>query len=589
MHGADFLRDLAVIMLIAGATTVLFSRLRQPVVLGYILAGLIIGPHTPPYPLITNSHTIETLAEMGVVFLMFSLGLEFSLKKLREVGSTALVAALMEIVVMIWVGFEIGRFFGWRTMDSLFLGAMLAVSSTTIIVKALSELGLKHERFAQLVFGILIVEDILAIGLIALLSGIAVNGDINMATVGATLGKLGIFLVVSLTVGILVVPRLLAYVARFDNDEMLLVTVLGLCFGFCLMVIELGYSVALGAFVIGAIMAESRQLHLIERLIAPVRDMFSAIFFVAVGLMLDPRVLVDYWLPITVITVAVVLGKLVSCGTGAFLAGQSGRTSMRVGMGLAQIGEFSFIIAALGVSLKVTSDFLYPIAVAVSALTTLLTPYLIQSADPLSRRIGSALPGWLTAVFGLYTRWLGSLQLSGDNALAAAIVQRCLLQILVNLCLVAGVFLGLAALFESGVLAFLPLPLDHKNVLWGAAMLLSLPFLVACYRKQKALGQMLAEMTVRGSAGRYPAAARQIIAELVPLLGIGIMLLVISAVSGSLLPPLETRLVVLGVAVVAVLLLSRQLIRLHSRLQIALQETLETPPDPLKPERHGHH
>lgn len=580
MHGADeFLRDLAVIMLIAGATTVLFSRLKQPVVLGYILAGLIIGPYTPPYSLITNQTTISTLAEMGVIFLLFSLGLEFSLKKLRAVGTPALLAALMEIVLMIWVGLEIGRFFGWKTMDALFLGAILAMSSTTIIVKALSDLGLKHERFAQLIFGVLIIEDILAIGLMVLLTGIATTGDISAGAAAATISKLGIFLVVSLTIGILLVPRLLDYIARFGNDEMLLISVLGLCFGFCLIVIKMEYSVALGAFVIGAIMAESRHLYRIEHLIQPIRDMFSAVFFVAVGLMLNPAVLVEYTLPIVVITIATIVGKLISCGSGAFLAGQSGRTSMRVGMGLAQIGEFSFIIAALGASLKVTSEFLYPVVVAVSAVTTLTTPYLIKAADPVSRKAAAMLPDWITNLASMYTRRLSELSANSDNAIIGAVVRRSLMQILINLCLISGLFLALGALYENGKPDFLPAILGNRNIVWCLALVLSLPFFVACYRKFKALGQILAEVTISCNS-RYPVQVRQIISELIPIFGTSVMLMMVSTLSGSLLPPLGTRLLMLAGAILTAILLSRQMIRLHSRLQIALKDTLDTPPDP---------
>lgn len=429
MHAVDFIQDLAVIMLVAGVVTILFHRLRQPVVLGYIVAGFIIGPHTPPFGLIHDEDTIKTLAELGVIFLMFCLGLEFSLRKLFQVGATAFIAAFLEIVLMIWIGFEIGRFFEWSTMDSLFLGAILAISSTTIIVKALGDLKMKNERFAQLIFGVLIVEDILGIGIIALLSGIAVSGSVETGEVFSTVGKLSLFMIVALVVGILLVPRLLAYVAKFESNEMLLVTVLGLCFGFCLLVVKLEYSMVLGAFLIGAIMAESRQLVQIERLIEPVRDMFSAIFFVAIGLLIDPKILVEYAWPIALITVAVVLGKMFSCGMGAFIAGNDGRTSLRVGMGLSQIGEFSFIIAALGMTLKVTSDFLYPVAVAVSAITTLLTPYLIRAADPLSQHLANAMPQRMARIFGHYGDWLRSIQPQGDRAVLAAMIRRILLQV----------------------------------------------------------------------------------------------------------------------------------------------------------------
>ena len=429
MHAISFIQDLAVIMLVAGVVTILFHRLKQPVVLGYIVAGFIIGPHTPPFGLIHDEDTIKTLAELGVIFLMFCLGLEFSLRKLFKVGATAFIAAFLEIILMIWIGYEIGRWFDWNTMDSLFLGAILAISSTTIIVKALNDLKMKNQRFAQLIFGVLIVEDILGIGIIALLSSIAVSGTVSSGEVFSTVGKLSLFMIVALVIGILLVPRLLAYVAKFESNEMLLITVLGLCFGFCLLVVKLEYSMVLGAFLIGAIMAESKQLIKIERLIEPVRDMFSAIFFVAIGLMIDPQILLQYAWPIAVITVAVVLGKMLSCGLGAFIAGNDGRTSLRVGMGLSQIGEFSFIIAALGMTLQVTSDFLYPVAVAVSAITTLLTPYLIRGADPLSLKIAAVMPKRMSRVFGMYGEWLRSIQPQGEGAMLASMIRRIILQV----------------------------------------------------------------------------------------------------------------------------------------------------------------
>ncbi|GLZ86154.1 sodium:proton antiporter [Metapseudomonas resinovorans] len=583
MHAIAFIQDLAVIMLVAGMVTILFHRFKQPVVLGYIVAGFIIGPHTPPFELIHDEDTIKTLAELGVIFLMFCLGLEFSLGKLFKVGATAFIAAFLEIVLMIWIGYEIGSYFGWSTMDSLFLGAILAISSTTIIVKALSDLKLKNERFAQLIFGVLIVEDILGIGIIALLSGIAVSGSVETGEVFATVGKLSLFMIVALVVGILLVPRLLSYVAKFESNEMLLVTVLGLCFGFCLLVVKLEYSMVLGAFLIGAIMAESRQLVQIERLIEPVRDMFSAIFFVAIGLLIDPKVLVEYAWPIVVITLAVVLGKMISCGLGAFIAGNDGRTSLRVGMGLSQIGEFSFIIAALGITLQVTSDFLYPVAVAVSAITTLLTPYLIRAADPLSIKLAKVMPEPVVRVFGLYGEWLRSIQPQGQSAVLAGMIRKILLQVMVNLALVVAIFLGIA--YFAGTLAeylsaWLTSPNPQKALIWGGALLLSLPFLIAAYRKLKALSMLLAEMGVSpDKAGRHTERVRKVIAEVIPLLSLlGIMLLLM-ALSASILPTLEL-LVLIGLLAAGVsALLWRWLIRVHSRMQIALMETLEQSQD----------
>ena len=579
MHAISFIQDLAVIMLVAGMVTILFHRLRQPVVLGYIVAGFIIGPHTPPFGLIHDEDTIKTLAELGVIFLMFSLGLEFSLRKLFKVGATAFIAAFLEIVLMIWIGYEIGRWFDWGTMDSLFLGAILAISSTTIIVKALNDLKMKNERFAQLIFGVLIVEDILGIGIIALLSGIAVSGAVSSGEVFSTVGKLSLFMVIALVVGILVVPRLLAYVATFESNEMLLVTVLGLCFGFCLLVVKLEYSMVLGAFLIGAIMAESRQLLKIERLIEPIRDMFSAIFFVAIGLMLDPAILLAYAWPIAVITVAVVLGKIVSCGMGAFIAGNDGKTSLRVGMGLSQIGEFSFIIAALGMTLQVTSDFLYPVAVAVSVLTTLSTPYLIRAADPLSHRLGALVPQRMARVLGMYGEWLRSIQPRGQSAMLASMIRKILLQVGVNLALVIGIFFA-GAYFAERIGGYLTTwvaePGGQKALIWGAALLLSLPFLIAAYRKLKALSMLLAEMGVKPEmAGRHTQRVRRIIAEVIPLLSLLMIFVLLAALSASILPTLELLLLIAVVAAAVVAVLWRWFIRVHTRMQVALLETLD--------------
>ncbi|WET10675.1 MULTISPECIES: cation:proton antiporter [unclassified Pseudomonas] len=583
MHAISFIQDLAVIMLVAGVVTILCHRLKQPVVLGYIVAGFIIGPHTPPFGLIHDEDTIKTLAELGVIFLMFCLGLEFSLRKLFKVGATAFIAAFLEIVLMIWIGYEIGRWFDWNTMDALFLGAILAISSTTIIVKALNDLKLKDQRFAQLIFGVLIVEDILGIGIIALLSSIAVSGTVSSGEVFSTVGKLSLFMIVALVIGILLVPRLLAYVAKFDSNEMLLITVLGLCFGFCLLVVKLEYSMVLGAFLIGAIMAESRQLIKIERLIEPVRDMFSAIFFVAIGLMIDPQILLQYAWPIAVISVAVVLGKMLSCGLGAFIAGNDGRTSLRVGMGLSQIGEFSFIIAALGMTLQVTSDFLYPVAVAVSAITTLLTPYLIRGADPLSLKIAAAMPKRMSRVFGMYGEWLRSIQPQGEGALLASMIRKIVLQVGVNLALVVAIFFtgSYFALRIGGYLeGWISDPSWQKALIWGAALLLSLPFLIAAYRKLKALSMLLAEMSVKPEmAGRHTQRVRRVIAEVIPILSLLVIFLLLAALSASILPTNKLLVLIAVVAAAVAAVLWRWFIRVHTRMQVALLETLDNHKD----------
>jgi len=577
MHAISFIQDLAIIMMVAGIVTVIFHKLKQPVVLGYILAGLIIGPHTPPFPLISDRQTIEIFSELGIVFLMFSLGLEFSLGKLRAVGATAFIAAITEIVVMAILGYQIGMFFGWRTMDAIFLGAMLAMSSTTIIVKALEDLNMKRERFAQLMFGILIVEDILAIGIMALLSGIAATGSVSTIEAAATIAKLSLFMVVALVLGILLVPKLLKYVAAFKRDEMLLITVLALCFGFCLLVIKLDYSVALGAFMIGAIMAESRQIKAIEKLIAPVRYMFSAVFFVTIGLLLDPATIIEYAKPILLVTIAVVIGKIISCSIGSLAAGNDGKTSLRVGMGLAQIGEFSFIIATLGLSLGVISHFLYPVVVATSVITTLLTPYLIKAADPLSDYMARRMPSGISRFFHLYTTWLQSTQPKGDRALLASLYRKMLLQVFVNLCLVSAIFIGGSQLIGSSLISMPQWASTiewQKSLVWGIALVVAAPFLIAVFRKTQALGLLLADHGTQSMQSDDAEKARSIISKGVPaFFAVGVVLL-ITALSFNMLPPIEMAVMVLIIASVLVLLLWRSFVRLHYRLQITLIETM---------------
>ena len=584
MHGVGFLQDLAVVMIVAGLVTVFCHRFKQPVVLGYIIAGVILGPHTPPFSFIRDEHTIKTLADLGVILLMFSLGLEFSLRKLRQVGGAAFIAAFLEIMLMAWVGYEIGRLFGWSTMDSIFLGAILSISSTTIIIKALGELGKTKERFAQLIFGVLIIEDILGIAMIALLSGIAMTGALSVADVGLTLGKLSLFLVATLVIGLIAVPRLIGYVAKFKSNEMLLVTVLALCFGFALLAAKLDYSVALGAFLIGAIIAEAREIHRIEALIEPVRDMFSAIFFVSIGLLIDPKMLVAYWLPILVITVAVVVGKVVTCSFGAFVGGNDSRTSLRVGMGLAQIGEFSFIIASLGLTLNVTSKFLYPIAVAVSVLTTLLTPYLIKSADGVVNWFDRVAPKPMVNSLELYTRWVGQLGSQHHTSMATKLIRRWIGQMALNAALIASIFIAAAFIERQQPLWLTSLELREewlKGALWLAAVILSLPMFIATSRKLQALGLLIAETKVtKAAAGERTAAIRAVVAQVIPIAGTVALGLFVLVLSSALLPTFNVLLVLLAIVALITWLLWRSFIKVYSKAQVALQETFAQPPVP---------
>ncbi len=581
MHGIEFLQDLAVVMIVAGLVTVLFHHFKQPVVLGYIIAGVIIGPHTPPFPLIHNEETIKTFSEMGIIMLLFSLGLEFNLRKITKVGGTAFLGAFFEIVLMISAGYALGRGFGWSSMDSLFLGAMLSISSTTIIIKALNDLGLAKEKFAGMIFGILIIEDILAIVMLVLLSGIAMTGSLSLGDVGMTVGKLSIFLVTALVLGFIAVPRLLNYVGRFKSNEMMLVAVLGLCFGFSLLAAKLGYSVALGAFVIGAIISESREIGRIEHLVEPVRDMFSAVFFVAIGLMIDPRMLIEYALPIAAISALTIAGKVVSCGFGTFVAGNDSRTSLKVGMGLAQIGEFSFIIASLGVSLKVTSDFLYPIAVAVSAITTLTTPYLIRGSDGFIGWFYGKAPKSLVGYLDLYTNWVGQLGTRRKDDFAGKMMRRWTIQMSLNLALIAAVFIGAVFLGRRDP-TWLPeamrSPQLFRPMLWLSSVIVALPMFIAVFRKFQAFAMLLTELRVtRAKAGARTDAIRNVVSNVFSAIGLVGLVVYGLALSSALLPPTNTLLVLLIVVALLTWLLWGAAIRLHSKGQIALESTLNQP------------
>ena len=577
MHGIDLLHDLAVVMLVAGITTIICHRLKQPVVLGYILAGFIIGPHTPPFTLVHDEEAVKTLGEMGVVLLMFSLGLEFSLRKLTRVGMSAFVAALMEITLMIWIGYEIGRAFGWNMMDSVFLGAMLSISSTTIIVKALAELGKSRESFAEIIFGVLVIEDILAIILLALLSGFAKNGELSARDVVANVIQLAVFFAMVLVLGLIGVPRLFNYIARFKSNEMLLVTALGLCFGIALVASLLGYSVALGAFLIGAVIAETRQIHKIEELTAPVRDMFSAIFFVTIGMLIVPGMLVQYAWPITILSLVVVVGKVITCSFGVFIGGKDLRTSLSVGMGLAQIGEFSFIIATLGLTLGVTSDFLYPIAVAVSVITTLVTPYLIKASDPVVGYLDRAVPRPMMQALSVYTTWIGSFG-KRESDPSVILVRRMGWQLLINLLLTVG-FFALGSWISEWDISYLPLTWRslevHESLIWAGVMIVTTPIYLASFRKVTAMSSLVAQICVPAAMnGQRGAAVRLIISQVFILVSLIVMTFITILLSTSILSSLKSMVLLLLIVTVAAMLFRATLVRIYSRAEIALHETL---------------
>lgn len=382
-HLPKLIEDLALILVTGAITTLIFKKIKQPLVLGYIIAGFLVGPHFSITPTVADHDNIETLAEIGVIFLLFSLGLEFSFKKLLRVGGASTITAFTEIIFITTAGYLTGKWMGWSNMDSLFLGGMLASSSTTIIIRAFEELGVKTKKYANVVFGVLVVEDIVVILLMVLLSTTAVSKQFEGTELIQTVLKLLFFLALWFIMGIFILPTFLKKAKQLLNDETLLILSIGLCLGMVILATEVGFSAELGAFIMGSIFAETTSAEKIEHIIKPVKDLFGAVFFISVGMMIDPAAMIEYKWPVIIVTLLTVFGKMFSTTAGAILSGQPLKQSVQVGMSMAQIGEFAFIVATLGLNLGVISNFLFPVAVGASAITTFTTPYFIKFSERL--------------------------------------------------------------------------------------------------------------------------------------------------------------------------------------------------------------
>ena len=390
----DMIQDLALILIVAGVVTLIFKKLKQPLVLGYIVAGFLVSPNMPYTASVADMENVHLWADIGVMFLLFSLGLDFSFKKILKMGASPIISTCTIIFCMSMLGFSVGRLFGWEQMDCIFLGGMLAMSSTTIIYKAFDDLGLRQQQFAGLVMSVLILEDILAIVMMVMLSAIA-QGNLEGGQMVESVMRIVFFLILWLVVGIFAIPLFLRRVRSLINAEVLLVVSLGLCCAMAVFSSKVGFSSAFGAFIMGSILAETVEAERIEKLVEPVKNLFGAIFFVSVGMLVDPKILVEYAIPIMLLVLTILIGQSVF-GTFSFmLAGESLKSAMRCGFSMAQIGEFSFIIASLGLSLGVISDFLYPVVVAVSVTTTFLTPYMIRLATPVYNHLEHRLPNKL--------------------------------------------------------------------------------------------------------------------------------------------------------------------------------------------------
>ena len=546
-HLATLINDLALILICAGVMTLLFKKLKQPLVLGYVVAGFLASPHMPYTPSVMDTANIQTWADIGVIFLLFALGLEFSFKKIVKVGGAAIIAACTIIFCMILLGITVGTGFGWQRMDSIFLGGMIAMSSTTIIYKAFDDLGMRKKQFTGLVLSVLILEDILAIVLMVMLSTMAVRHNFEGSEMLESIGKLLFFLILWFVVGIYLIPELLKRCRKLMSEETLLIVSLGLCFGMVVMAARTGFSAAFGAFIMGSILAETVEAESIERLVKPVKDLFGAVFFVSVGMMVDPAMIVEYALPIIVITLAVILGQSLFGTLGVLLAGQPLKTAMQCGFSLTQIGEFAFIIASLGVSLHVTSDFLYPIVVAVSVITTFLTPYMIRFAEPASNFVDTHLPvKWKNFLLHYSS---GSQTMNHESLWKKFILALTRITIVYSIVSIAVVALAFRFL--------VPLFLEHIPGIWGrllAAVVIILfisPFLRAIMIKKNHSAEFVT-LWNDSRGNRAPLVATIVIRILIAVSFVMFVIAGLFKVSVGLL---------LGVAVllVTMMILSRQL------------------------------
>lgn len=476
----ELVKDLALILIVASIVTLIFKKLRQPLVLGYIVAGFIVSPHMPLTMSVLDKENIHTWADIGVMFLLFSLGLDFSIKKILKMGISPFISAIIIVFSMMMLGMGVGNAFSWSKMDCIFLGGMMAMSSTTIIYKAFDDMGLRQQRFAGLVMSVLILEDILAIVMMVMLSAIASGNNPNGEQMLGSLFKIGFFLILWFVVGLFAIPTFLRHTRKLMSSETMLIVALGLCCAMAWVSSSVGFSSAFGAFVMGSILAETIEADKIIRLVEPVKNLFGAIFFVSVGMLVDPNILISYALPIGILVLAILAGQGIFGTLGFMLSGQPLKTAMRCGFSMAQIGEFAFIIASLGLSLGVISEFLYPVVVAVSVITTFLTPYMIRAAEPAYTILEKRLP----------KRWIRRLNHLGAEHHASpdeqSLWKRLLRKMMLNTLIYAILILAITAVMLSFFLPFARHLLPHwwaNGVCGVLTLLLIAPFMRALVMK----------------------------------------------------------------------------------------------------------
>lgn len=581
MHHAMLIRDLAVVMIVSGLTTLLFRRLKQPVVLGYLLAGLLVGPYTLPTPLVSDEASIHTLADLGLLFLMFSLGLDFSLRKLGQVGTSAGLAAVFEIAVIVWLCFVIGGLFDWPLAERLMLGAGLAISSTAIIVKSLRDAGEMHTTHGGLISGMLVVEDIFIILVMSFLPGLLAGGGAGAGTgaLAVELLKLPAILIALGVAGLIAVPRLLQHASRYKSNEMLLILVLALLFGAALLMQSLRYSIALGAFLTGALVAESRALGKIKDLTEPLRDMFSAVFFVAMGMLIQPQKIGPEIGPILLFTVVFMLAKIGACSLGLFAAGQNAKVSVRAGLHMAQLGEFAFIVATIGSAAG--GSRLFPVFVSIAVLNALVRPYLVERSDLIAAGLVRLVPARLRNALVWFNHSVGELRRARRASAGARFAWGLLMQNAVNCALIAAIFLLAAAAARILPAQRWPwlneIPGGPRAVLWLAALVGSMPLLVASHRKLEALAMLLSDMAVPAASPRAPVLRPILLRMLHGAGSLGLAGLVV-ILSTALLPPLLALALLVAVAGVLAWFFGHHFNAWYSRAKIALVDTWTRPP-----------
>jgi monovalent cation:H+ antiporter-2, CPA2 family len=562
-HLPGLIADLALILITGAITTILFRKIRQPLVLGYIIAGFLIGPHLSLTPTVADTENIKTWAEIGVIFLLFSLGLEFSFKKLRRVGGSASITAIIEIIFITIAGYLLGSLLGWSAMDSIFLGGMLASSSTTIISKAFDELGLKTKQFAGVVIGVLIVEDLVVIMLMVLLSTVAVTAQIEGSAVIFNIVKLIFFLILWFIAGIFLIPTFLKMAKKFLDDENLLILSIGLCLGMVVMATQVGFSAELGAFIMGSVLAETTSAEKIEHLIKPVKDLFGAVFFVSVGMLIDPVVMIGYRWPILWVTLLVLFGKFISTTGGALISGQPLKQSVQVGMSMAQVGEFAFIVASLGLSLKVTSDFLFPVAVGVSAITTFTTPYLIKSSAGFYNILIRILPaGWMD---NLNNYSSGTQKLQTESNLKK-VMKRYINIVVTNSIIVLALFFVAVEYFLPFLQNYISNPFLNSLVVLALSLAVAGPFLWAMMAKRPN-DIVYRELWLDKKFSRGPLFILEISRIIIGLLVTGYLL-------DRLFSPSIAVVVLLPIIIVIIILFSSRTKKFYQRLEIRFLKNL---------------